>query len=570
VRLKAFVDSGKGLLRGSFHPADFQAVRAAPGRTRWLKRDLSFEATRANIEFLNKTFPGEIEWEDSGRLARVAELSRLEAKGPPPLPPESQHFRFKTKPFRLQEEAFFKARGREFFGYIMEMGTGKTKVCLDDIASLYAEGKIDRAVIIAPNGVQDQWAVEQVPRHLPDWVEHESLVYISKSKETKKFRDRLAVVDASPKLRLYFIHCDALSHKSGVGFVAARLDKKTMLVVDESIRFKNAGSSRTKNLMKISQDAGYRRILSGAPISLGVEDLFSQLHILSPDLLGFSSFYTFRNHFCLCRAIRGAPAGAVEIVGYQNLEELTARLDAHTYRAKRDRKDGELTYVRRKVPMTDEQNKLYYSLRDDLFAQLESGELVETPLAITKLIKMYQVVCGYLRPEEGPWVPIPNNRVSAALEVVEDTQKLVIWAMARPDIEQISAALKKAGVGYVEYHGGIPSQDRAAQKAAFLESDKKRVFLSNQAVGGTGMDGLQQVCSAALYFSNGFNADLRWQSEARINRSGQKDTCWFGDLVSPGTIDIKILDVLEKRENVARSILDVRELLSVEEGPPGG
>ena len=60
---------------------------------------------------------------------------------------------------------------KEAYAYFMEMGTGKSKVLIDNIAMLYDKGKINGALIIAPKGVYKNWYRSEIPTHLPDHIE---------------------------------------------------------------------------------------------------------------------------------------------------------------------------------------------------------------------------------------------------------------------------------------------------------------------------------------------------------------------------------------------------------------
>ena len=63
------------------------------------------------------------------------------------------HYKYKSKPFAHQKKALEMSWDKEVFAYFMEMGTGKSKVLIDNIAMLYNAGKINGALIVAPKGV---------------------------------------------------------------------------------------------------------------------------------------------------------------------------------------------------------------------------------------------------------------------------------------------------------------------------------------------------------------------------------------------------------------------------------
>jgi len=565
-----------GRITGKIQSHEFDILRGMPGRKKWRGRELIFELTGANIEFIHRTFQ-DAEWDNStaARIEDVAVMRQLEADKD--LPPEAFSFSYKTEPYDHQKTAFALGRDRKVFGYIMDMGTGKSKVLIDNVAYLYASGKADTFLLTAPNGVHRQWVEEQIPRHMPDWVQYRAIIYQPPSYRTKAWeKEHAEVMGFKDGLRIFAMNIEAFQGKwvgnkapPGVQYAANVLDTgKTLWGVDESTRIKNGSAARTKNVLKLRNLAEYRRILSGAPITRGVEDLFTQLKFLDEDILGFSSFYTFRNHFCVTAPIPGAPPGAVQIVGYKNLEELKQRLQGHSYRVTKEEclDLPEMVYMPLEVLMTPEQKKMYYDIKEDLFTQLDDGTMVTADIAIVQLTKMYQVLCGHIRTEEGDWRPVPNNRIATAMDVIEEAaQKIVIWARYTPDIIQLGAAMKKAGIKYVEYHGGVSTADKAKNKAAFINDDSVIVFLGNPQAAGTGTDGLQDVCGYMMYYSNSFDADTRWQSEDRIHRSGMRDHCVYVDLIIPKSIDVKILKALKAKKDVARSVTDVQDLLAESE-----
>ena len=76
------------------------------------------------------------------------------------------YYKFKTKPYAHQITALEKSWNKEVYAYFMEMGTGKSKVLIDNISMLYDKGKINWALIIAPKCVYNNWYAQEIPNHL--------------------------------------------------------------------------------------------------------------------------------------------------------------------------------------------------------------------------------------------------------------------------------------------------------------------------------------------------------------------------------------------------------------------
>ena len=94
------------------------------------------------------------------------------------------NYKFKTKPYQHQLDALEISWNKEVYAYFMEMGTGKTKVLIDNMSMLYDNGKIDGALIIAPKGVVGTWYEQELPTHLVNHVENVTILW--QSNITKK------------------------------------------------------------------------------------------------------------------------------------------------------------------------------------------------------------------------------------------------------------------------------------------------------------------------------------------------------------------------------------------------
>lgn len=549
-------------VEGSFNARHFEAFNALPGRKRWIGRKLEFETTAKNIEHIIKnvqdiTFDLDIQ-------ARIADIERKrreeqalrEAKTA--LPDEAFRFPFKTEPFEHQKKAFFLSKDKPVFAYFMEMGTGKTKTVIDVAAYKYSVGQIDAVLIVAPNGVHRQWASEQIPMHLPDWVPREIYSYRpnTPNKVMKAVRELLEKRDC---LRIMLMNVEAFSTENGAMYAREFLSKtKTFFVLDESTRIKTPGAKRTKNIIRVGGMAENRAILSGAPVTKGVEDLYAQLKFLDPDILGFSSFYTFRNHFCNMGGYESR-----QIVGYRNIPELTQRLEGHSFRVtKSECLDlPEKIYVEREVELSEDQRRIYKQLRDEFFVQLQSGQVLTAPLALTRLLRMQQVIGGFLPDENGKAVRLvkTNPRIEAVREIIDECQgKVAVWARFHEDIDWLMEDLSSYGA--VKYDGRLSNKERDYNKEKFLTDDRVRVFVGQPASAGIGLN--LTVANTVIYYSNTFDADSRWQSEDRFHRIGMKGSVTYIDLVAPKTIDSKIIKALRHKKNIADLVTNAKALLS--------
>lgn len=562
--------SGKaGRMVGKFNAESFAAVRDMPGRKKWDGHDLLFELTRANIEFINARI--EAKW-NSGHINEMLSLLEKEAEqrkqmnAPVKLPPEALKFAYKTTPKDWQAESFHMFKDAPYFGLFFEQGLGKTKADLDITAYKWSKGEIDTLFVLAPNNVHVQWVKEQIPIHLPDFVPYKAVYW--RAEQTKKKLNAIEEMFAyKDGLRVFTMGQESLITPNGLAMVKRLLSScKVHWTIDESPSIKTPSAARTKAVLKLKNLAVVRSILSGTPVGKGVEDLYTQLSFLSERILGFNSYYTFRNHFCEERQILGAPAGVKEIVGYKNLDELKDRMNAYCMRrTARDCLNLDLPdRVTYPVELTPEQKRIYISLAEESIVQIQSGEIITAEQAAVKIMRLQQVVGGFAKDEEGVIHRIPTNRPRAAMNFfLESNTKLIIWARFHEDIDMLSEEFK--AFPHIKWDGRTSADERMKNKARFINDDECMVMIANQAAAGTGTDGLQYACHRMLYYSNNFKATDRWQSESRLVRMGQEAQVLIGDLNARGTVDTKIRATILKREQQAFTLLDFDRLKEQDE-----
>ena len=176
---------------------------------------------------------------------------------------------FKTKPFKHQIDALDASHDKKYFALFMEMGTGKSKVLIDNIVHLYGRGEIDFALIIAPKGVYRNWVEREIPQHLPDDVSHRVIRWVSNPNKEQE-REIKSVKDAFEGITIFVMNVEIFSTVKGrnVGnWLAKRFGSRGIVAVDESTTIKNTKSNRTKALVQLSKDFEYSRILTGSPVT---------------------------------------------------------------------------------------------------------------------------------------------------------------------------------------------------------------------------------------------------------------------------------------------------------------
>lgn len=460
----------------------------------------------------------------------------------------TKQFEYKTKPFEHQREALKKGAKLKNFAYFMEMGTGKTKVAIDNAAYLFTINEVNTVIVLAPNSVYRNWEKEISMHCSVDYT-------LSMHKEHNKFDYQ------HEKLNFFLINVEALSHKSGVETLEKIIKPtkdKLMIIVDESTTIKNKSAKRTKNLLKLGLEAKYKRILTGSPVTKSPLDLYSQCAFLDKSLLGFTSFLAFRNRYAVMRLI-DMGGRSIEIPQYYtNLDELELKLKSFSFRVKKeDCLDlPEKIYQRRNLQLGQKQQEVYNRLKKAAYVILRDSEVSFTN-KLTEILRLHQVCNGFVKMDNQEITVFDNcPKLKELLDIIEEGEgKFIIWANYVQNIESIIDVLKKNynSDSVVSIYGAITPEERQEAVRRFQEDDKCRFFVGNPSTGGYGLT--LTKASYVVYFSNSYNLEVRQQSEDRAHRIGQSKNVLYIDLVAEKTIDELIIASLKNKIKISAQTL---------------
>ena len=468
------------------------------------------------------------------------------------------HYKFKTKPFAHQLKALEMSWDKKVFAYFMEMGTGKSKVLIDNMSILYDKGLINGALIIAPKGVYKNWFDSEIPNHMPNHIEKKMVLWESSASKSKEL-ELNTLFKSDHDLHILIMNVEALSTKKGKQFAEKFLNcHKTIMAIDESTTIKNPGANRTKNIIAIGKHVAYKRILTGSPVTKSPLDLYTQCWFLDPWLLDQQSYYSFRTRYALMRKIMVSGRQIEIVVGYRNLAELSEKVKPFSHRVlKDDCLDlPPKTYMKRTIQLTEEQKKVYKQMKEAALAML-NGKITTTHNVITQLMRLHQITCGHFKSDDGQTQKISSNRLDELMDVLSEMEgKAVIWAHYRYDIEVIVEAIKKeyGENSVVTYYGDTSTDDR--QKAITKIQDPNspvRFIVGTPQTGGYGIT--LTGASTMIYYSNGYDLEKRQQSEARIDRIGQEKPMTYIDIIAEGTVDEKIVKALRTKVDIATQVM---------------
>jgi len=439
----------------------------------------------------------------------------------------------------------------------MEMGTGKTKVLIDNLAMLYDKGKIDGALIIAPKGVVKTWYEQELPTHLPNHIENVSVLW--QANITKKQQEKLeSLFEIETALHILIMNVEAFSTDKGMKFATKFLNShKVLMAIDESTTIKTPTAKRTKNIIRIGDYAKYRRILTGSPVTKNPLDLYTQCYFLDPYLLDHASYYSFRNRYAIMKTMHVRGRSIQVVHKFQNLSELSDKLQPFSYRVlKEDCLDlPPKNFTKRHIVLTSEQRKIYDQMKKTATAVL-NGKVTSTMTVLTQLMRLHQITCGHFTADDGSTQLIPNNRITELMSVLEETEgKAIIWANYQKDVNQIIKEITSVyGPGsVVDYYGLTPQDERQENIKKFQNGSECRFIVGTPQTGGYGIT--LTKANTIIYFSNGYDLEKRLQSEDRAHRIGQKKNVTYVDLIAEDTVDEKIVEALRNKINIASEVL---------------
>jgi SNF2 family DNA or RNA helicase len=462
----------------------------------------------------------------------------------------------------------------DVWGFFDEMGTGKSATLLADWGG--KSNELSDLLIVAPAGSYRNWwsSGGELDKHLSPSLRFRTAVNAWISGPRKQYRDQLArFLTLRDRPRVLCVNVEALGVvEEAQNLVLEFLDAgRAMWAMDESTRIRSPDAKRTDWIVRAGSKAQARRILSGLPTPRSPLDLFSQFEFLDHRILGHRSYFTFRQRYAVMeqrvvgvtfdkqsnRKLRKAWID----VAYRNEEELKQRIAPwHSRALKKDCLDlPEKIYERREVDLSDEQRRIYDQLKSQATSELDCGGYVSAERRVTQILRLHQVVVGYVTDESGAVRALKSHREKQLLEVLEEGgEKAVIWFDHRPPLAAVATTLRKEfGENSVaEFHGGNRETRHEDEKR--WKSDRGcRFLLATVGAGGVGNNWTET--GLAIYFSNSYDLEHRQQSEDRHHRIGQTRRVTYVDLVAPRTVDERILKVLREKRDMAGALLGDEE-----------
>lgn len=459
-------------------------------------------------------------------------------------------YQFKRQPHTKQLEGFELSKDQKDFAFLMRMRTGKSKLFIDTACYNYTLGRVNAAVVIAPNGVHSKWAKEDTPKDVPDYIDFKQAVWRSGDKKAIEACEKL--LTPGNHMRFLFMNVEAFQRKESDAekFLKRFLNATDVILgIDESHTIGNPDAQRTERILKLGDKAAMRRIMTGTLTTGNVFKIYSQFSFLNTDIFG-QSYFAFKHtyaeilpdHHPTMMAIKARGARFLPVIPasdkdgkpiWKNLDKLKEKIKPYSFSCRlEDCTDLPETLFDKVLYQLDtKQRKVYNELKDKAVVMFEDDSCTVTH-KMTMQLRLQQVLSGYL-PSDTDEKMIPlfsdpkdNPRIKALLSKLEtleeEGEQAIIWCRFVQDIINIGNILEnKAFI----MHGGIKNREEI--KDRFMAGERPFLVM-NTAVGGTGLTytGIYTM----IYYNDDFNFGNRDQSEARPLHIGQKKSVLIIDI----------------------------------------
>ena len=450
----------------------------------------------------------------------------------------------------------------------MEMGTGKTRTAIEIMRRRFAKKeRLMKTLIIAPIIVCDNWKKEWLMYSKIN--PHDILVLTaSGAKRCKQLIE--ACGDQLQRPKIIITNYQGLLIDDFFNLLKAWGPE--ILLGDESHKVKNHQSKTAKRMLSLADTAEQRLLLTGTPILNTPMDLWMQFRILDDGETFGKNFYSFRATY-----FRDANSGWSAKPNYfpkweptqETYERIQSKIKTKMVRVLKSECLDLPPLVRQElyVELSPEQRRIYNQMRDEYLAFVREQEgkhpvTVTAQLAITKALRLQQILSGYVPTEQDGIVELENvPRLKVLEELLEELtpqHKVIVWACFKQNYKMIAKLCANLKIGYAEIHGDISNNKRIEEMDRFRTDTNCRVMIANQSAGGAGINLVE--ASYSIYYSKGFSLEHDLQSEARNHRGGSEvhEKITRIDLVSADTIDELINEALRNKQEISNVILNWR------------
>lgn len=462
------------------------------------------------------------------------------------------------KSYKYQDEDIARFSPLPYGGLFLEPGLGKSRIT---IKLCEAKTDINTVFVFVPKSLINTWTSIEIPKHstepfatLPWFFGEPSKSYMAEFSRLVRDKRRLYVVmNHDAVLTLRFDNLFNAINKIRGG--------KHALVIDESTVIKSPKPKTTKKYIKLGKKADFRLILSGTPVTNSPLDIYTQAEFLAPGLLGSTNYYSFKTRFAVLKRLTMGNRSFDQVVGYRDLDELRHRINRFaSIRKLSDELDLPARVFKQiYVDLTEEQYLAYSELHTQAVTWIKKRHEITTVNALSLLNRLQQIVAGQMKMPDGTYIEINSKRVEALKEQVEEnaTKKIIVWTHFKKTALMIQQALT-GNIIAVKSEYSPTERHKAIER---WRTGKEQVLLLNPMSAAHGLT--LNEATVQVWFDRTYSIETRLQALARNYRLGQGERTLVIDLLSPGTIEEKVLKRLNDMEATANQVVSKAELLDI-------
>lgn len=506
--------------------------------------------------------------------------------------------------FAHQEEAFNRFKDSSAIPIFFDPGLGKTRTVIDIACYKFCKGDINSVIIIAPNGVHAQWGKEEIPK----WTTVPYEVWYRTDKKPP------ITWEQSTSLKFLCVNIDKFSTESSWQYYTEYAKRhKVFLVVDEATRIKTPTAKRTRNILYGFNTTQFARgtivstkpftvaraVLTGTPITNKPFDVWAMFEFLSPGCTR-RNWQSFQARYGMWRTMKNGArsfkvlltadvwkaikqcrsfeaAQAVFGVSYDTFTEIKKQDSYQGCYAHLDElKDWlyeraifaniedcfdmpERNYIQRKLDMSKEQAVAYNSMKNQFIATYGGAECdVTTQLACS--LRLQQIASGFVvndasnedleDPLNVAWFKDVPKITRLLSDLAEIKDNCIVICNFTAEAFKLYDILTKEG-----YSVCLQTGTRRVGTIDDFKQGKYQILLANIKIVSMGFN-LQNVSHHILFYSNTYSYEDRRQTEGRVYRANQKNSCVFLDYIMNDTVDEKVANAQVSKKSLAEYIKD--------------
>lgn len=433
------------------------------------------------------------------------------------------------KPWNYQQYSINHIIDHKASGLFLDMGMGKTVSTLTAIDNLIFLGEVNKVLVIAPLRVaEDTWSTE-----VDKW-DHLKHLRISKILGTKKQREEALNKDAD----IYVTNRENVDWLVNECFDSWIWD---MVVIDELSSFKSSKAIRFRALKKVRPY--FKRIvgLTGTPAPNSLIDLWPQIYLLDggqrlgKTITGFKDRYFNpgrRNGYVVYNwELKEGSEAAIQ----NKISDICISMKADDYLDLPERIDNKV-----EISLSKKSMGIYKKLEKDLIIELDEEDITAANAAVLTN-KLLQMANGAIYSESKEVVNIHDEKLEKLEEIIDTSngKSVLVFYNFKHDYNRISEMLTKKKTTYQTLN--------TSEDIKNWNDGKIQVALLHPASAGHGLN-LQYGGNIIVWFGLTWSLELYQQANARLHRQGQKETVIIHHLISKGTVDEDVMNVLANKE----------------------